>query len=142
MQIIPYMKTSLMQLRWSVVCFPMLICMPLAAMAQDVTGIWRTELTEEGHLEVQIEACGDTTLCGTILRARDLDGNEQPYEYAGKRMIWDMVASSPTSWVDGQIWDPRDNRTYRSRMQLSEGNLLVSGCVLRICQTQTWKRDR
>jgi uncharacterized protein (DUF2147 family) len=136
------MKTSLMQLRLPVLVSVMLMWLPLAAMAQDVAGVWRTELTEEGHLEVHIEACGATILCGTIVRARDLDGNEQPYEHTGKRMIWDMVASSPTSWIDGQIWDPRDDRTYSSRMELSEGNLLVSGCVFRICQTQTWKRDR
>lgn len=124
-----------------VVVFVLLICAPLNATAQDVSGIWRTEPTEQGHLEVRIESCGSSMLCGTILRARDLEGNEQPYEHTGKQMIWDMVASGPTSWNDGQIWDPRTDRTYNSRMELSGDSLLVSGCVFRICQTQTWTRD-
>ncbi|MDP2284081.1 MAG: hypothetical protein Q8L06_08070, partial [Pseudohongiella sp.] len=51
------------------------------ALAQDIHGIWRTELTEEGYLEVNIEACDANMLCGTILRARDPQGNEQPYEH-------------------------------------------------------------
>lgn len=109
-------------------------------VAQEINGIWRTEMSEEGYLEIRIEECG-ATLCGTILRALDPEGNEGPYEHTGKRMIWDMVASGPANWVDGQIWDPRTNRTYQSRMELSGDRLLVSGCVFRICQTQTWQRD-
>lgn len=73
-----------------------------SALAQDINGLWRTELTEQGYLEVNIEACDTNMLCGTILRARDLEGNEQPYEHTGKRMIWDMVASGPTNWDDGK----------------------------------------
>jgi uncharacterized protein (DUF2147 family) len=111
------------------------------ALAQDINGVWRTELTDEGYLEVNIEACDTNLLCGTILRARDPQGNEQPYEHTGKRMIWDMVASGPTTWEDGEIWDPRRDRNFNSRMELSGDTLLVSGCVFRICQTQTWQRQ-
>jgi uncharacterized protein (DUF2147 family) len=109
------------------------------ALAQDINGVWRTELTDEGYLEVNIEACDTNLLCGTILRARDTQGNEQPYEHTGKRMIWDMVASGPTNWGDGKIWDPRNDRTVNSRLELSGDTLLVSGCVFRLCQTQTWQ---
>lgn len=120
----------------------LLMSTSLTALAQDINGLWRTELTEEGYLEVSIETCETNMLCGTILRARDLEGNEQPYEHTGKRMIWDMVASGPANWADGQIWDPRNDRTFRSRMELSGDTLLVSGCVFRICQTQTWQRQQ
>ncbi len=113
----------------------------LSAQAQDINGLWRTELTEQGYLEVSIEACETNMLCGTILRARDPEGNEQPYEHTGKRMIWGMVASGPTNWGDGKIWDPRNDRTVNSRLELSGDTLLVTGCMFRICQTQNWQRQ-
>ena len=114
--------------------------LPSAAMAQDATGLWRTEATQEGYLEVQIEPCGEG-LCGTILRARDLQGQEQPYPHVGRWMIRDMTPTGAGTWANGQIWDPRNDRTFRSRMQLTGRTLAVSGCVLGIfCQNQTWQR--
>ncbi len=87
----------------------LLIAAPLPALAQDATGLWRSEATEEGTIEVKIAPCG-TALCGTILRARDLAGAEQPYPHSGKQMIWDIVSDGPGQWSDGQIWDPRNDR--------------------------------
>jgi uncharacterized protein (DUF2147 family) len=112
---------------------------PVAALAQDATGVWRTEATDEGYLEVRIAPCGEA-LCGTILGARDLAGQPQPYEHAGRRMIRDMVPTGPGAWAGGEIWDPRNGRTFRSRMALSGGGLTVSGCVLGFCQDQLWRR--
>lgn len=134
------MTPDFMRMRDTVLFFTLMMGVSAHVSAQDIHGIWRTELTEEGYLEVNIEACDANMLCGTILRARDPQGNEQPYEHTGKRMIWDMVASGPTNWVDGQIWDPRKDRTFKSRLELSGDSLMVSGCVFRICQTQTWQR--
>jgi uncharacterized protein (DUF2147 family) len=113
---------------------------PNMAAAKDATGVWRTEPTEQGYLEVRIAPCDGQALCGTILRARDLQGQEQPYDHTNKRMIWDMSATGPSKWGNGQIWDPRNNRTFRSRMELAGNRLVVSGCVLGICQSQTWRR--
>ena len=117
----------------------LLIAAPLPALAQDATGLWRSEATEEGTIEVKIAACG-TALCGTILRARDLAGAETPYPHSGKQMIWDMVSDGPGQWSDGQIWDPRHDRTFNSRMELSGNRLIVAGCVFGFCQRQNWQR--
>ena len=117
----------------------LLIAAPLPGLAQDATGLWRSEATEEGYIEVKIAPCG-TALCGTILRARDLAGAEQPYPHSGKQMIWDMVADGPGKWSGGQIWDPRNDRTFASKMALSGNRLIVAGCVLGICQRQNWQR--
>lgn len=117
----------------------LLIGAPLPALAQDATGLWRSEATAEGTIEVKIAPCG-TALCGTILRARDLVGAEQPYPHSGKQMIWDMVADGPGQWSGGQIWDPRNDRTFASKMALSGNRLIVAGCVLGICQRQNWQR--
>ncbi|WP_322888929.1 MULTISPECIES: DUF2147 domain-containing protein [unclassified Yoonia] len=117
----------------------MAVVAPIAATAQDATGLWRTEAAQEGYLEVQVAPCG-AALCGTILRARDLQGREQPYPHLGRWMIRDMAPTGPTSWGNGQIWDPRNDRTFRSKMELSGNNLAVSGCVLGFCQSQIWSR--
>ncbi len=112
---------------------------PQGLLAKDATGIWRTEPTDQGYVEVELRACGPT-LCGTILRARDLAGQEQAYEHTGKRMIWDMADDGAGRWTNGRIWDPRNGRTFKSRMELDGTTLKVSGCVIGICQTQTWRR--
>jgi len=44
----------------------LLLC-PLPLMAQDATGTWPTEKTDQGHLEVQIAPCG-AALCGVVTR--------------------------------------------------------------------------
>ena len=110
-----------------------------AVSAQDVTGVWRTEATDEGYLELGFAACGEA-VCATILRARDTTGTEQPYPHTGRQMIWDMVPDGPGAWSGGNIWDPRNDQTFRSRMELSGDELRVSGCFLGICQHQTWQR--
>ncbi len=113
--------------------------LPLMAAAPDATGVWRTEATQDGTLDVRISACG-AALCGTILLARDPSGTEQPYPHAGRQMIWDMVADGAGQWSGGKIWDPRNDRTFNARMELTGGTLAVSGCVLGICQAQVWQR--
>jgi|HotLakDrversion2_1040250.scaffolds.fasta_scaffold09689_3 uncharacterized protein (DUF2147 family) len=126
-------------IRCSLLAIGLAVVMPIAATAQDATGLWRTEATQEGYLEVQIAPCG-AELCGTILRARDLQGHEQPYPHVGRWMIRNMVPTGPNNWGNGQIWDPRNDRTFRSRMELSGNNLAVSGCVLGFCESQSWSR--
>jgi uncharacterized protein (DUF2147 family) len=126
-------------IRCSLLVIGLAVAMPITATAQDATGVWRTEATQEGYLEVRVSPCG-AALCGTILRARDLQGREQPYPHVGRWMIRNMTPIGPNSWGNGQIWDPRNDRTFRSRMELSGNNLAVSGCVLGFCQSQSWSR--
>jgi uncharacterized protein (DUF2147 family) len=117
--------------------------LPTIAVAQaEVTGLWRTEDTERGHLEINISPCG-AALCGIIVAARSAQAETSPYEHLNRRMVWDMQATSkPGSWTGGKIWDPRNGRTFNSRMALEKGKLKVSGCVLGVCQSQTWTRVR
>ena len=114
--------------------------LPLAAMADDARGLWRTEPTDDGYLEVQVAPCDGAALCGTILRARDRAGQEQPYPHTGRQMIWAMIPDGPGRWRDGQIWDPRNDRTFNSRMEVQGNSLMVAGCVLGFCQRQSWQR--
>lgn len=119
-----------------------LATLPGGAVAQDVIGLWRTEATERGYLEIDVQPCG-AALCGTIARARNLAGEAGPYEYTGRQIFWDMQATGAAgSWDGGKIWDPRNDRTFNARMSVNGGQLSVAGCVLGLCQSQTWLRVR
>jgi uncharacterized protein (DUF2147 family) len=110
-----------------------------SAIAQDASGLWRTESNGEGYLEVRVAPCG-SAMCGVIERARSNAGAVAEFEHVGKRMLWDMTPDGAGKWSGGKIWDPTNDRTFNSRMQVSGGDLKVSGCVLGICQAQTWSR--
>lgn len=115
-----------------------LLAAPVASFAQDATGLWKTPMSKDGQLQIKIAKCGQA-LCGKIVGAMNPQGETGPYEHLGKLMIWDMVPQSKAgTWDDGKIWDPRNGRTFNSEMTLSNGKLKVYGCVLGICQGQTW----
>jgi uncharacterized protein (DUF2147 family) len=119
-----------------------LLLFPTFLQARDVTGTWRTHKTERGTLIVNIAPCG-ASLCGKIVDARDAQGKKGTYEHMGKRMIWDMKPTSKAGkWDGGKIWDPNKDRTFKSRMELQNGSLKVSGCVLVACQSFIWMRAR
>jgi len=118
-----------------------LMLTPMLAAAQDATGIWRTEATDRGYLEIEISPCADG-LCGEIIRARNAEGVSGPYEHLGSMMITGMTPDAEAgSWSGGTIWDPRNDRSFNSRMTLEDARTLkVAGCVLGICQSQLWRR--
>lgn len=111
---------------------------PTVSAAQDASGLWRTEATDQGHLEVRIVPCG-AALCGKIVRAVDTAGQSAPYPHTGRQMIWDMQPDGNGVWSGGKIWDPRNDRTFNSKMALTGRALTVSGCFLGICQSQVWR---
>ena len=116
------------------------VFLPGGAMAEGVIGTWRTDATTEGHLEIRIATCGEA-LCGEIVRARDPQGVAGPFEHIGRQMVWNMMPTSePNAWDGGKIWDPRTDRTFNSRMELTNAGLAVSGCVLGFCRSQLWQR--
>ncbi len=118
-------------------------CVALAGMAgaQDASGLWQTEAAESGgFLHVAIAPCGDE-LCGTIKRAFDANSKvSDGYEHLGKQMIWGMASDGAGKWANGKIWDPSADKTYKSKMEVSGDVLTVSGCVLVICRSQSWRK--
>lgn len=110
------------------------------ALANELTGVWRTEASEEGYLDIRFAPCG-AAMCGTIIRARNPEGQEgTDYPHLGRKMIWDMKPDGASNWVNGKIWDPRKDQTFKSKMALQGNQLTVSGCVLIVCQSQTWQK--
>ena len=107
-----------------------------AALADPVTGTWKTETGETGgYLHVKIAPCG-SNICGTI----DKVVNNDNQSIVGRQMIWDMQAKGGGSYSGGKIWAPDADKTYRSKMSLNGNSLKVSGCVGPICRGQTWTR--
>lgn len=115
-------------------------CLALAsvgmALAEPVTGTWKTEPGETGaFLHVKIAPCGDR-LCGTIIKVVNSDRMSS----LGKPIIWDMKARGNGTYSGGKIWAPDTGKTYRSKMSLEGDALKVSGCVGPICRGQVWTR--
>ncbi|MCR8725361.1 DUF2147 domain-containing protein [Frigidibacter sp. SLM-1] len=111
---------------------------PLAALADPVEGLWKTEVDDGAYAHVRFGPCGDR-LCGVIANTFNSAG-EYKSENLGRKIVWDMRADGGGSYSGGQIWQPSTGKVYRSKMQLSGDTLKVSGCIGPICKKQNWTR--
>jgi uncharacterized protein (DUF2147 family) len=115
---------------------------------QSAEGDWIT--ADRGAL-VRIAPCGPK-LCGTISRvlARgpkvpSADVNNPQPRLRSRPLVGLQVLSGFTSrgsdWVEGRAYDPQSGRSYNAKLTPnSDGTLTVTGCVLFICRSQTWRR--
>jgi uncharacterized protein (DUF2147 family) len=110
---------------------------PGAAGAREeaaINGYWAPP--DGGRIE--IAPCGGR-LCGHV---RD-DGDPAPEEpqFIGHLLLHGFVYEGDGTWRDGRIHNPRDRRSYRSKLRLlDENRLKVSGCVWIFCGSQVWTR--
>lgn len=109
------------------------------ASADPVLGVWKTQPDDGAFATVKMTKCG-AAICGTILKAYNMQGQPIPSETIGKRLVWDMAPQGDGSYRNGKIWQPSTGKVYKSKMQLSGNQLKVSGCVGPICKSQTWTR--
>ena len=126
---------------------------PAAASA---LGEW---VTEGGKARVRIEPCAADAakLCGAITwsyRPADappgplLDiNNGDPALRArpiiGLPLLEGFTPAGAGAWDGGTIYDPESGKVYRSKLRLKDPDTLeVDGCVLFLCQGQTWTRWR
>ncbi|MCE2492358.1 MAG: DUF2147 domain-containing protein [Alphaproteobacteria bacterium] len=59
----------------------------------------------------------------------------------GLELLTDFAAAGDVKWMEGEIYNPEDGKTYRSELELTDsGTLKVTGCVFIFCKTQTWTR--
>ena len=128
--------------QFALACAAILGLAGAAEAADPVVGTWKTQADDNGKFGlVTISPCGDR-ICGTITRAYGSSGEPISSPTVGRRMIWDMVPAGGGSYVDGQIWAPDRDKTYKSKMTLDGDSLKVEGCVLGFCRGQTWARVR
>ena len=81
------------------------------------------------NARVRIEACGADAVCGRIAWLWDdkAQGIADRTPLVGKLVIDQMK--------------PQDGRDYKGTLHLrTDSTLVVSGCVLFVCQTQVWRR--
>ena len=124
-------------------------CGPALA-ADPVEGEW---LTQGGTAKVRIAPCvsAPAKMCGTVSWLRPADAkatdanNPDPKlksrPIMGLPMIRDFKPAAAGRWTGGKIYDPNTGKTYDSKISVSpNGALKVEGCVLVVCQAQTWRR--
>jgi uncharacterized protein (DUF2147 family) len=118
---------------------------PTMVIAGGAEGVWKTEANDDGaYLEVTIGPCdSDSTMtCGKISGAVTSQGPDSTYQHLGKLMVKDMKSDDGTSYSGGTIWDPEDDKTYKSKMHVKGDELDVEGCVTIICSGQHWQRAK
>lgn len=133
--------------------FLLLPALTLAATpALAATPIAGRYLTEDGAALVEVGPCGATT-CGRIARVLKprpggptTDVNNKDAALRSRPIVGMPVLSGFTDtggdWR-GQIYDPRNGRSYKSIVSRNaDGSLKVQGCVSFICRTQTWRAAR
>ena len=112
-----------------------------AAHSENIEGKYQTEANEEGnYLLVSVRPCekNNNLTCGTIIAAYEKEKENKDYEHLDKLIVWDMKNYEPGKYIKGKIWDPSKDKIYKSKMEVSGNNLLVSGCILVLCREQTW----
>lgn len=127
------------------------VTLPLATAASAAptspAGRW---LTEGNQAIVEIAPCGPA-LCGAIVKVLKPDpkapktdvNNPDPSlrnrPTSSLRILTGFVPDK-ARWK-GQVYDPRSGRTYKSFLAVqADGTLALTGCVWKLCQTQSWRR--
>jgi uncharacterized protein (DUF2147 family) len=120
-----------------------------ALAADPVEGEW---LTQGGGGKVRIAPCPGKAdrLCGNIswlkpAKATDLNNPDPKLRtrpIMGMPMLWGFRQAAPGKWTGGKIYDPNSGKTYDSKIGVNaNGTLKIEGCILVVCQAQTWKRS-
>lgn len=112
-----------------------------------------TYLTQDGSALVRVEPCG-TSICGRVAQVLNTqkgiprtDVHNPAVQLRTRPLVGLSILGgfswSGQQWTNGQIYDPKTGRTYRSKLRVGpDGSLSVSGCVLFICQSQRWRPAR
>ena len=121
-----------------------------AFAADPVEGEW---LIQDQSGKVRIAPCParPDLMCGTtswvkdpakIQDVKNPDPALRTRPLLGQPVIRDFKQAAPGRWTGGRIYDPKSGKTYDSKMSVNaNGSLKVEGCVLFVCQAQTWTRD-
>jgi uncharacterized protein (DUF2147 family) len=133
----------------------LLLASTTTALAASAEGEW---VTEGDKARVKIAPCAGSAqeLCGTITwsyRPPDapaegplLDINNgdpalRSRPIVGLPLLQGFKPDGDDTWDGGTIYDPEGGKTYKSKFRLKGPDTLeVDGCVLFICESQTWTR--
>lgn len=118
---------------------------PQAGLSQAVTpvGVW---VDDAGDSRVEIYSCGPQELCGKlvwlrpagdstattpVLDTRNPDSSKRKQPLLNKRILQGLLYDADDNrWEDGEIYDPRNGRTYSCYLRvLSKNRLEVKGYI-------------
>ena len=121
-----------------------------ALAADPAEGEW---FNQSGSAKIRIAPCAGQAakLCGNISWLRppnaaakdekNPDAKLRTRPILGMPMLWGFKSSAAGKWTGGKIYDPNSGKTYDSKFSVNaNGTLKVEGCILMVCQAQTWKR--
>lgn len=111
-----------------------------AALAADpVEGTWLSPPDHKGQTgHVVITPCG-AAFCGTLVRAYSSKGQRVTTPNVGKQLLFNMKPAGGNAYK-GQAFVPIFGRKVNGELRLSGNTLKVTGRVLGIPKSQTWKR--
>jgi uncharacterized protein (DUF2147 family) len=118
--------------------------------ADPVEGEW---VPQDGGSKVHIAACPDKPdqMCGKVswlpaAQTKDLDAKNpkaalKTRPILGASTMWGLKQAAPGKWTGGKLYDPATGKTYDGKISANpNGTLKIEGCILMVCQAQTWKR--
>ncbi len=121
-------------------------------VAQSIEGKWKTidDATGKAKSVVQIFESGGKYYGKIIQLFREPGEDQDPVcvecsgakkdkKIIGMQIIEDMSKGNDGNYVDGEILDPENGRTYGCKIWLEEGKLKVRGYLLFLYRTQTWE---
>ena len=126
------------------------IAVGLTFAADPGEGEW---LTQDKGGKVRIAPCAGRAdrMCGTtswvkdpskVLDVKNPDPALRAKPLIGQQVMRDFKSAEPGRWTGGKIYDPKTGKTYNSKLTAAaNGTLKVEGCVLMVCQAQTWTRN-
>jgi uncharacterized protein (DUF2147 family) len=141
----------------SVVAALLFVWLPMAAAAGSPAGTWRSIDDKTGQERSIIKITEENgELRGTVERIFDQPGDDPAHlckacrderkdkPIIGMTILWGLKKDGD-AWAGGEILDPRNGKTYRCKMTLSEDGktLNVRGYIgiSLIGRTQTWLRQ-
>lgn len=124
---------------------------PLAASAQDANnplglgvgitpeGRWQSET---GDSRYDVELCGEDglSLCGKLIWIRPRDRNERNMPFVGQWVVNEIERTKPAEW-QGTL-NVYGTEYYGSVKMVSMDELVLTACVLILCESQSYYRRR
>lgn len=123
--------------------------MPSAGATNGIFGVW---VTGKNHGRVLIEPCG-AAVCARVIDGDQIRANPDQTDVhnpdparRGRRVkgmtILDGYSGGPPQWHGGSVYDPQTgDEAHDSTLTLiAPDTLLVEGCRILFCRSETWTR--
>jgi uncharacterized protein (DUF2147 family) len=134
-----------------------LLALPMLAQAQNSpAGRWKTIDDATGKVKsvVEIQQARDGSFAGRVVEILDTKDGPNPAcdkckgklkdkPIKGMTILWGLKPDGKHKWAGGQVLDPENGKTYKSKLELLEGGrkLGMSGCIAFLCRQQVWVRQ-